>query len=360
MFDRPVGARDFRVTCQLGQGSFGNVYQVLHRKSGQTLAMKLLNKADYSSAKMQKLARVERNILANVHHPYIVRLHYAFQTQAHLALVMDYCAGGSMEQLLKQAGRLSVKLSRHYVAQVLLALEHLHDLGVLYRDLKTANVLVDAEGHACLVDFGLCKEDNRGGSFVGSVDVLAPEILLRKGHDRRVDIYGLGVLLYTFLAGETPFYKGQRQRTWDAIMQSKLEMPAHITEDAASVISQLMERDPDQRLGCNSTEDVRTHAFFSEVDFEALLARSVAAPAGSPCECIEKAKGSVRRRDVFGDADSGILRLAKCFSSGTMADASTWENWDFSCTEDSNRKFAVRTEKLQTLFAQALEVATMR
>jgi hypothetical protein len=144
-------------------------------------------------------------------------------------------------------------------------------------------------------------------------------------------------------------------------MQSKLEMPAHITEDAASVISQLMERDPDQRLGCNSTEDVRTHAFFSEVDFEALLARSVAAPAGSPCKCVEKAKGSMRRRDVFGDADFGIMRLAQCFSSGTtVADATTWENWDFSCTEDSNAKFAVKKEKMQTLFAQALEAATMR
>jgi serine/threonine protein kinase len=357
MFDSRVGYRDFDVSCQLGSGSFGNVYQVVHRKSGQTLAMKLLDKEKYSNAKMKKFAMVERDILANVHHPYIVQLHYAFQTETRLALVMDYCPGGSMEQLLKRVGRLSAELARHYIAQVLLALEHLHCHGVLYRDLKPANVLIDAEGHATLVDFGLCKEDDYGASFVGSVDLLAPEVLMGEGHGRLVDVYGLGALLYTFLAGKTPFYKGQQQRTWEAILHSELEMPANATEDAASLITQLMERDPEQRLGSNSTEDVRTHPFFSEVDFEALLMRRVAAPAGAFHESIEIAtQGSLNRRDVFGCKG---MRLTQCLSSGTTgADAGAWQNWDFNGRKEASDIKSVQPKHLlRTLFMQALLLA---
>lgn len=182
---------------------------------------------------------------------------------------------------------------------------------------------------------------------------MAPEVLKRQGHDRRLDIYGLGVLLYTFLAGKTPFYKGKRQRTWDAILHNKLEMPANMDEDTTSLIMQLMERDPEQRLGCNNTEDVRAHPFFSEVDFDALLARSVAAPAGAPHKSAEKTKGSMRRSDVFGSgANSDILRLVQCFSSGTpAATQKSWENWDFSCTENSGSRSGQGSETLRRIFS---------
>jgi serine/threonine protein kinase len=361
MFHHPVGPRDFEVTGQLGKGGFGSVFQVVHRK--QTFAMKLLEKEKHSSAKMRKSAMVERDILANVCHPYIVRLHYAFQTERYLALVMDYCAGGSAEQLLKKDGRLSLELSRHYISQVLLVLEHLHGLGLLYRDLKSGNVLIDAEGHAVLVDFGLSKEDSHGGSFVGTTALIAPEVIFREGHDRRIDLYGLGALLYTFLSGETPFYAVERQRTWKGILSDTLEMPANATEDAAALITQLMDRYPEKRLGSCSTEDVRTHPFFSGVDFEALLKRSVPAPEGAPCvrrPSVEKrTKTHLRRCDIFADAECEGSRLKQCFCAGrgrtAPADSNAWTSWDFDGhKEDSDGKFAWQKGKLQTLFKQVL------
>lgn len=278
---------------------------------------------------------------------------------------MDYCPRGSIEQFLRKVGWLSVKLSRHYIAQMLLALEHLHGLGVLYRDLKTANVLVDAEGHASLVDFGLSKESDHGGSFVGSAEVLAPEVLRKEGHDRRVDIYGLGALLYTFLAGKTPFKDAkemQHQRTWEAILHSKLEMPAHATEDAASLITQLMDRDPEQRLGSKHTEDVRTHPFFSGVDFEALLMRKVAAPGAGPQMLSEEVTpgslSSLSPREVFGPQGT---RLTQCFASVAGADDSVWQNWEFNGRkDDSDSKFAERKEQLRALFSHALGQAKER
>jgi len=277
-----VGPDSFKLKCVLGKGSFGEVYQVIHKKTGQVYAMKVLKKSKIISRNLVRYALTERNLLSYIRHPFIVRLHYAFQTPSCLVLVLHFCSNGSLSQLIHREGCLSEALSRLYIAEVFLAIEHLHERSVVYRDLKPENVVLDDDSHAMLTDFGLSKEGVEGmrgtGSFCGSVAYLAPEILLRAGHGRLVDMYGLGVLLYECMAAHPPFYSRDRDTLFRNIAHAKLHAPTRASPVAAQFIHALMQRDPAQRLGARRTSDVRSHGFFNGLDWAGVLRREVPVP----------------------------------------------------------------------------------
>jgi serine/threonine protein kinase len=279
-----VGPDSFRLLSVLGKGSFGEVYKVVHKRSGDVYAMKVLQKSKICGRNLMRYVLTERNLLSYIQHPYIVALHYAFQTPSCLVLVQQFLSGGNLTALIKREGRLQEPMAQLYIAEIFLAIEHLHERSVVYRDLKPENVVLDEGKHAMLVDFGLCKEAVEGlqgtKSFCGSIAYLAPEILARKGHGPPVDIYGLGVLLYECLAGQPPYYCNEREKLFRNIAKAELKLPVHVSPHASALISALMCRDPSHRLGVkHGLEEIRDHAFFRGLDFNKVLRRDVPVPS---------------------------------------------------------------------------------
>ena len=172
--------------------------------------MKIQSKHKIISNNLVKYAQTERNVLSYIEHPFIVNLNYAFQTNEKLYLIMEYCEGGDLSQVLKLEGKFTEARAKIYAAEVLLAIQSLHKRDIIFRDLKPDNVVIDSQGHAKLTDFGLSKEgvqDNtEARSFCGSLAYLAPEMLKRSGHGKSVDWYLFGVLLYEMLVGDPPYF----------------------------------------------------------------------------------------------------------------------------------------------------------
>jgi len=192
---------------------FGKVVLVVKkagRDASNLYAMKILHKENVVNKKQVEHTLTERSVLGKMNHPFIVKLHYAFQTDKKLHFVLDYCAGGELFFHLGKAGRFTEEQGRFYAAEMTLALGHLHSHGVVYRDLKPENILFEATGHLKLADFGLSKEgveSTQGShSFCGTPEYLAPEVLNRTGHGTAVDWWSLGALLYEMLTGLPPWF----------------------------------------------------------------------------------------------------------------------------------------------------------
>merc|ERR1711988_1203367 len=228
--------------------------------------------------------KTERNVLEAVSHPFIVTLHYAFQTPKKLYFVLEYCPGGELFFHLSRAGRFSEGRCRFYASEILLAIEYLHRLNIIYRDMKPENVLLDADGHVKLTDFGLSKEgimDNFSAkSMCGTPEYLAPEILDKKGHGKAVDWYSLGALMYEMLTGLPPFYTRDREQLFARTRGGDLSYPSYITPVAKSLLQSLLQRDPDRRLGGGhgDADEVKCHPFFNGIDWTAFQQRRVTPP----------------------------------------------------------------------------------
>lgn len=186
-----VSPKDFEILSELGKGSFGEVYLVKKTDTKQLYAMKVLRKDKIMGQNLIKYAMTERNVMSYINHPFIVSLNYAFQTPEKLFLILDYCPGGDLGKCLTRAKCFDETIARIYLCEILLALEELHKQGIIFRDLKPDNVVINEQGHAMLTDFGLSKEgvydNNMARSFCGSLAYLAPEMIKRQGHGKSVD-----------------------------------------------------------------------------------------------------------------------------------------------------------------------------
>ncbi|MCJ8748985.1 hypothetical protein PDJAM_G00170790 [Pangasius djambal] len=214
-----VGPDCFELLTVLGKGAYGKVFQVRKVQGSQTgkiFAMKVLKKAKIvCSAKDTAHTRAEREILETVRHPFIVDLWYAFQTGGKLYLILECLSGGELFMQLEKEGIFMEDTACFYLAEITLALGHLHSNGIIYRDLKPENIMLNHEGHIKLTDFGLCKESIHDGSvthtFCGTIEYMAPEILNRSGHNRAVDWWSLGALMYDMMTGSHLQWTGEHQ-----------------------------------------------------------------------------------------------------------------------------------------------------
>ncbi|TMW65074.1 hypothetical protein Poli38472_009241 [Pythium oligandrum] len=275
-FNDKVCLEDFALIRVIGKGSFGKVTLVRKKTNSKIFAMKILSKTHLLKRKQIEHTKTERRVLSVVSHPFIVGLHYAFQTDTKLYFVLDYCSGGELFFHLSRMGKFDEDMTRFYGAELVVALEHLHSLGVVYRDLKPENILLDELGHIKLADFGLAKDhvtevDSGATSLCGTPEYLAPEVLARKGHGTAVDWWGLGMVLYEMLTGLPPWYTRNRQELFARIREAPLEIPKYLSPHAGSLISLLLHREPDKRLGSRGAAEVKSHPFFKSIDWDGLL-----------------------------------------------------------------------------------------
>jgi serine/threonine protein kinase len=287
-----VTLTSFELLKVLGKGSYGKV--ILVRKNsghdiGSLYAMKVLKKEHVMKKKQVAHTKTERSVLGTIRHPFIVRLHYAFQTGDKLHFVLDYCSGGELFFHLQKHGRFPPKLALFYTAELTLALGELHSHGIVYRDMKPENILLDDLGHVQLADFGLSKEGIKSGekgtrSFCGTPEYLAPEVLERKGHGFAVDWWALGALLYEMITGLPPWYSRDRQKMFACIRGAPLQFPGYVVGDLKALISDFLVRDPMSRLGGRGRDvcEVREHPIFRFVNWDTLLRRETKPPWKPP------------------------------------------------------------------------------
>ena len=270
---------DFELLKVVGKGSFGKVMQVRKKDTSRIYALKTIRKAHIISRSEVAHTLAERSVLAQINNPFIVPLKFTFQSPEKLYFVLAFVNGGELFHHLQKEQRFDVNRSRFYTAELLCALECLHGFNVIYRDLKPENILLDYQGHIALCDFGLCKldmkDEDRTNTFCGTPEYLAPELLLGKGYKKTVDWWTLGVLLYEMLTGLPPFYDENTNEMYRKILSEPLHFPGHevVPPAAKDLLTKLLNRDPDQRLGANGSAEIKAHPFFHAIDWRKLLQR---------------------------------------------------------------------------------------
>ena len=280
---RKLTARDFEFLKLIGRGTFGRVFQVRKRDTKRIYAMKVLSKREIALKKEVNHTMGERKILEkSLDCPFLVGLKFSFQSETELFFVTDYKSGGELFWHLQREGRFTEARARFYIAELILALEHLHNYNIVYRDLKPENILLDATGHVALCDFGLSKADLGAGqltnTFCGTTEYLAPEILLDEtGYSKLVDFWSLGVLLFEMCCGWSPFYAEDTQQMYRNICFGKIKFPrGAIGDDGKQFVKGLLNRNPKHRLGAHrDAQDLKEHAFFKDVDWDALLRKQI-------------------------------------------------------------------------------------
>jgi len=273
-----ITVNDFKILNLLGEGNFGKVYLVQKHDTQNIYAMKMLSKVKLKEANQLEHTITERSVLQHVDHPFLVTLHYAFQTPEKLYMVMDFVSGGELFFHLRKEKKFSEKRARFYASEILLALEKLHSLQIIYRDLKPENLLIDSDGHIKLTDFGLSKilrGNARTHTFCGTPEYLAPEIVLQKGHGKPVDYWSLGTLLYEMIVGIPPFYSKDVQEMYRKILHADLVIPDYVSVEGQDLLARLLERNPKRRLGSNGVDEVKNHPFFSSINWDDILNKRV-------------------------------------------------------------------------------------
>lgn len=275
-----VNSESFELLEELGEGGFGVVYMVRKKDTGEIFAMKVQNKKKLSKSGKLIYAVRECKIMKDLNHPFLIALYYAFQNKNSLYLVIDYCSNGDLAGLIKKYGKLEEKVARFYLAEIILALEYLHTKGIVYRDLKPSNILIDSAGHIKLTDFGLAKENvnalNPAMSMAGTIAYLAPETLNRKGTTPASDIYALGPMLYEMLTGEPIFAGEDTLSIINSMQKLKVNYPEYVSIGARQFINWVMEKVPEKRP---KMHQLKRSPFFSRITFFNLAEKRIASPA---------------------------------------------------------------------------------
>nr|AML79284.1 putative LOV domain-containing protein [Sanguinaria canadensis] len=335
-----ISLKHFKPIRPLGCGDTGSVHLVELRGTGELYAMKAMDKSVMLNRNKVHRACIEREIISLLDHPFLPTLYTSFQTATHVCLITDFCPGGELFALLdKQPMKIFKEESaRFYAAEVVVGLEYLHCLGIIYRDLKPENLLLQKDGHVILTDFDLsfltsCKPQvikhplpakrrrsrnqqpptffaepiTHSNSFVGTEEYIAPEIITGAGHSSAIDWWALGILLYEMLYGRTPFRGKNRHKTFANILHKDLTFPSSIPVSLAArqLIHGLLSRDPANRLGSNSgANDVKHHPFFRGINWPLIRCMSPP-PLDVPLQLIGK---DSKAKDVqWGDQSLEIF-----------------------------------------------------
>ncbi|XP_033849589.1 serine/threonine-protein kinase Sgk3-like isoform X1 [Acipenser ruthenus] len=279
---------DFDFLKVIGKGSFGRVLLAKHKLDNTYYAIKVLQKRVILNRREQKHIMAERNVLLkNIKHPFLVRLHYSFQTTGKLYFVLDFINGGELFFHLQRERTFPEPRARFYIAEMASALGYLHSINIVYRDLKPENILLDSQGHIVLTDFGLCKEgisqDDTTTTFCGTPEYLAPEVLRKQPYDNTVDWWCLGSVLYEMLYGLPPFYSRDTAEMYENILHKPLTVRPGATNAAWSILEGLLEKDRTKRLGSNDDFlEIKRHPFFHAISWDDLVQKKFPPPF-NPC-----------------------------------------------------------------------------
>ncbi|CAD8096976.1 unnamed protein product [Paramecium sonneborni] len=276
---------DFLMLNQIGKGAFGKVFKVKKKDNDKIYALKAMNKKQIFDNNLEQNAIIEKEVLNNSKHPFIVNLKYSFQSQTKLYFVLEYIDGGEFYQILQRTQGFPEPVVQFVAAEVILALEYLNmKLNIIYRDLKPENLLLTKSGHVKLTDFGLAtkKKDKNQKSYtlVGTTEYLAPEILRKEGHSFEVDLWTLGILIYEMITGKTPFAHPERNqmKIQYLILKNNPTYPPTMSKDAKDLINSLLQTNPQLRIGANGYDTIKNHSFFSKINWQDLYELKVKSP----------------------------------------------------------------------------------
>ena len=281
---KEVKLQDFKILKVIGRGSFGKVCMVEFTPTHEIFAMKSLKKDILIEQDQIESTLLEKEILETIDHPLLCGLVFCFQTPERIYFVMPFLNGGELFQHLRKFRTFDEEKVRFYGAQIALALQYLHEKGIVYRDLKPENILMDENGYLRLADFGMAKklkDNEKAMSFCGTPEYLAPEIITGEGHDKSADWWSFGILIYEMLCGLPPFYVENLERMYEMIKTGPLKFPkkVQLSEDAKDLIRKLLDRKVQTRLGSQSgIEEIKKHPFFATIDFNMILQKKYPAP----------------------------------------------------------------------------------
>nr|QCW06540.1 serine/threonine kinase AKT [Pinctada imbricata] len=281
---KKVTLEDFEFLKVLGKGTFGKVILCKEKATNHLYAIKILKKQVIVAKDEVAHTLTENRVLQTTRHPFLTQLKYSFQTPDRLCFVMEYVNGGELFFHLSRERIFSEDRTRFYGAEIISALGYLHENNIVYRDLKLENLLLDKDGHIKIADFGLCKEEMYYGAstktFCGTPEYLAPEVLEDNDYGRAVDWWGIGVVMYEMMCGRLPFYNRDHDVLFELILLQQVKFPRTLSDDATSLLSGLLVKNPKERLG-GSEEDVKeimAHPFFKSINWQDLAEKKITPP----------------------------------------------------------------------------------
>lgn len=282
---------DFELLGVVGRGSYAKVLMVELKKTKRIYAMKVIKKEMFVNSYDEDIdwVQTEKHVFETASNfPFLVGLHSCFQNKSRLFFVIDFVRGGDLMYHMQMRRRLQEHEARFYAAEISLALDYLHTRGIIYRDLKLDNVLLDHEGHIKLTDYGMCKEGMKKGektsTFCGTPNYISPELLRREEYDYSVDWWALGVLLYEMLAGKSPYDTAPNDgedQLFQIILEKTIRIPRDLSVSAIKILKEFLRKNPTERLGCNPTKgfsEIKNHDFFACIDWEKLLRKEIDPP----------------------------------------------------------------------------------
>ncbi|CAI2366352.1 unnamed protein product [Moneuplotes crassus] len=273
-----ISIGDFKLKHRIGKGGFGEVWKCVRKGTKKQFALKMMNKAKIVKKNSVNSTLNERELLAQLKHPFIINMHYAFQDKVHLYIVTDLIEGGDFRYHMRSRKTFTESESKFLIACVVAGLEYMHTNGCLHRDIKPENLLMGEDGYIRITDMGISRmrsKDNASDTS-GTPGYMAPEIMCRQNHDVAVDFYALGIIAYELMIGKRPYTGKDRKEIRDNVLKEqasikKSMIPEGWSIEAADFINKLIQRKPANRIGLNGSEELKQHIWLKDFDWDALL-----------------------------------------------------------------------------------------